>query len=389
MASKTLILGGGFGGLVTATTLRNLLPSDHEIILLEKSQTFTMGTTKTWLMLGKQTRKQIEHPRRGLEKRGVRLHLAQIQKIDAEKREVDTDKGKFAADYLVIALGADYDMNRIPGLAQASEEFYSVNGAERLNSVVKDFSEGELVLLIPAIPFKCPPAPYEGVFLLHDYFVRNNKRVRMNISVYTVEGAPMATAGPEIGNFIKSELAKRNIAYHTQKKTLRVDPDTKKIVFEDGEVKYDLLITIPPHKAPDAVKESGLLDQRGWIPADPKTLRMKDLNKAFAIGDVAVVPLPGRFKSDMPLVLPKAGVFAESEGKVVATQIASEILGKEPSEFDGKGFCYVEMGDMHAFRGDGSFFDLPHPTMKPKVPDMTQYQEKIKWVEDWVKKYVE
>ena len=109
----------------------------------------------------------------------------------------------------------------------------------------------------------------------------------------------------------------------------------------------------------------------------------------IAIGDVSVVTLPGRFKPDAPpLVLPKAGVMADAEGKVVAANISAKLAGRSASKsFEGKGFCYIEMGDMHAIRGDGNFFDMPNPTMGRKVPDMQQYQDKRRWISGWLKEH--
>jgi len=203
----------------------------------------------------------------------------------------------------------------------------------------------------------------------------------------------MSTAGPEIGNYIKGELQKRGIGYHPLRKVERADPDRKVIMFENGSsVPYDLLIAIPPHEAPAAARASGLTSQIGWIPVDPKTLELAaahEAHRVYAIGDVASVTLPGRFQPDTPLVLPKAGVFAESQASVVAKAISSHILGRESTDrFDGKGFCYIEIGNSRALRGDGSFFELPHPVMTPCEPDAAQYAAKKQWVADWIATYL-
>jgi len=387
--TATLILGGGFGGIVTANRLRELLPAEHKIILMDRVGSFHLGATKTWVMLGERTPQQASRPLNSLKQRGIEVLRREVERIDAAKREVVTKQGILRADYLVIALGADYNMDAVEGLAQAAQTFYTMDGAVQLHDTLKEFRGGDLVLLIPRGPFKCPPAPYEGAMLLHHYFHKRGLLDKTRLSFYTVEGRPMATAGPEMGQFIQEELARRNIAYHPQKRTKSVDPAKRTVIFEDGgEARYDLLIAIPPHEAPRAVRESGLTNPSGWIPADPKTLKITsgDTDRVFAIGDVTVIPLPGRFKPDTPLVLPKAGVFAERQGRVVAAQIAARILGKEPAEvFDGTGFCYIEMGDRHAVRGDGFFYELPHPTMSRRVPSMTQFEEKQAWAQSWVK----
>lgn len=392
--TTTLILGGGFGGLVTANTLRSLLPKEHRIVVIDKTPTFALGATKPWVMLGERTTKQIQHSRNALKRRGIEIIQDQIHGIDAMKREIRTERESLRGDHLVIALGADYNMGVVEGLAQTAQTFYTVDGAARLHNTLKTFTGGDLVLLIPRAPFKCPPAPYEGAMLLHHYFRKRGLLDKTRIALYTVENAPMATAGPEMGVFVRGELSKRQIAYHPQKRTKSVDAERKRVLFEDGsEAPYDLLIAVPPHVAPAVVRESGLAGPNGWIPADPKTLAVTGPNVApqvYAIGDVNTVSLPGRFKPDAPLVLPKAGTFADAEGRVVAAQIAAHIRGEAAvAAFEGKGFCYIEMGDRHAVRGDGEFFAMPHPAMQARTPDMMQYENKLAWVSQWLKTNLE
>ncbi len=359
------------------------MPEEHSIILLTKQNTFHIGATKTWVMLGERSRQEVSRTLDGLKARGIDVRIATVQTIDAERKRVQTDAGEFTGDYLVMALGADYDMGQVEGLDQAYE-FFTMEGAEKTRDALKGFQGGDVLLLVSRSPFKCPPAPYEAAFLLHDFFKRRGLLPRTRMAVYTIESRPMATAGPEIGDFVMEELRKREIPYVRQKKAVAVDGRRKVVRFEDGEERnYDLLIAIPPHVAPLCVRSSGLTAPSGWIPVDSKTLR-HELAGVYAIGDVNMVALPGRFQPDQPLVLPKAGVFAEAEGKVVAGNISAEILGKEPRAlFEGKGFCYIELGDKHAMRGDGYFFDLPHPRMERRVPDMTQYEEKQTWVRNW------
>jgi sulfide:quinone oxidoreductase len=196
----------------------------------------------------------------------------------------------------------------------------------------------------------------------------------------------MATAGPEMGNHIKAELAERGIAFHPQKKVVRVDGAARRIAFEDGgEGSYDLLIAVPPHEAPKVVRDAGLVNPSGWIPVDPQTLEVKSPGAAagrmYAAGDVTVVPLPGRYKPDVPLVLPKAGVFAQAHGEVIAHQIAAKLTGAAAgAAFDGIGYCYLETGGGRAVKADGSFFELPNPVMRRQPPDEAQLRDKLDWV---------
>jgi sulfide:quinone oxidoreductase len=387
MGATTVILGAGFGGIVCANQLRRLLPPEHRIVLIDKGSTFSFGAAKTWVAIGGKKVSEIQSPLEPLKRRGIDLVQAEILSLDPKSRSVETSSGSFTGDHLVVALGADMDMGAIPGLKESAHSFYTLDGAVRLSKVLPDFKAGKLLVLVPRIPFKCPPGPYEGAMLLHDYLTHRGLRKNVQLSIATTEPRPMGTAGPAVGDFVMAELRARDIAYLTQKKTVSVDPASKVVNFEDGSsAAFDLLIAVDPHVAPKVVVESGLAKPGAWIPADPKTLSVAGIDGVWAIGDVASVPLPGRFKPDIPLVLPKAGVMADSQGRVVAHHIAAKVLGKPTDEvFNGKGFCFLETGDMHAVKGDGDFFRMPNPTMQTRVPDMTQYEDKKRWMSDWIK----
>lgn len=381
--TKTVILGGGVGGVVTANTLRGFLPDakEHEIVLVEKKKVFQLGATKTWVMLGQKKLEEVQRPLASLRARGISVVEDVVEKIDPIRREVKTAKATLAADYLVVALGADLNAAAVPGLDRA-ETFYTIDGAIRLGGLLKDFKGGEIVILNPRMPIKCPPAPYEVAFLLDHLFKGAGLREKTKLTICTVEPAPMPTAGAKVSSFIKEELAKRGIGYQAGKKIQSVAADRKALVFEDGsETAYDLLITVLPHEAPKVVRDAGLAAAGGWIPVDPKTLKTS-VDRVWAIGDITTVPLPGRYKPDVPLVLPKAAVFAEAHGKVVARQIADQVQGKDSAAaFEGKGFCFVEFGGHHAMGGEGAFFEMPAPKVGTRTPDLSQFEEKLAWAQ--------
>ena len=384
--TRTVILGGGFGGTVAANSLRRLLSAEHEIIVVDESPRFLVGAGKTWIMLGERTYDQISRPRETLLAPGVRFVEATVQKIGLSERTVTLGSGSLNWDHLVIALGAEIDRTKVPGLAEAAHTFYTVEGAQRLKVELERFPGGDVAILIPKLPFKCPPAPYEAALLLHHAFARRGLLGRVRLAIHTVEGAPMATAGPEMGQYIKGELALRGIGFHPQKATARVNGPARLVHFEDGSTaRYDLLITIPPHEAPKVVHDAQLTNPSGWIPVDPLTLHVKQppgARDVYAIGDVTSVPLPGRYRPDVGLSLPKAGVFAEAHGRIAAHRIAASVLGRPPVEvFDGKGYCFLETGDKRAVKAEGSFFDLPHPVMQKRTPDEAQFRDKLDWVE--------
>jgi sulfide:quinone oxidoreductase len=383
-ATTTLILGGGIGGMSAANTLRQLLPSEHGITVVDRSPRYYVGAGKTWVMLGEKTFEQVSRPRSEILAPGIRYLQTVVLGIDLANHAAATESDILRWDHLVIALGADFNLKIIPGLEGEAHTFYTPEGARRLKAVLEHFSSGEIAILIPKVPFQCPPGPYEAAILLAHSFATRGLADKVRISMHTVEGAPMATAGPEMGEYIKSELAGRGIAFHAGKKAVRIDAAVRRMVFEDGsDAPYDLLIVIPPHEAPKPVRDANLTGDSGWIPVDPHTLEAKsaDAGGVYAIGDVTAVPLPGRFKKEVPLSLPKAGVFAEAQGRVAAHQIAGKVTGKKPVEsFDGRGFCYLELGGRLAVKAEGSFFDLPHPVMQKRSPDEAQFREKLEWV---------
>jgi sulfide:quinone oxidoreductase len=386
MSTTTLILGAGFGGLAAARTLRARLPREHRIVLVDRARDFHVGAGQTWVMLGERAPEDVGRPRAALVPAGVERIEAEIARLDPAMRSIETSAGSFTGDHLVIALGAEMDLGAVPGLAAAAHSFFTMDGALRLRDALAAFRGGDLLLLIPRTPFKCPPAPYEAALLLHAHFVARGMRERVNLAVWSVEGSPMGTAGPDVGAMVRAELERRGIAYHPKQRAARVDEAARRVEFDGGaSARYDLLVAIPPHRAPLVVADAGLLAESGWIPADPRTLEVKRERVAshtYAVGDVSSVPLPGRWSPDVPLVLPKAGIFAAQHGEVVAGRIAAAILGGESPVFAGAGFCFIETGDGEALRGDGEFFRTPSPVMRFAAPDAAQREQKLAWVRD-------
>ncbi len=383
--STTLILGGGVGGIVTANTLRTLLPKEHRIALVSKTPSMHLGATQTWVMMGERQPRQVTRSFDALKRRGIDLYDSEVRRINAETREVVTENATLKRDFLVVALGADLNLGAIDGLDRAAESFYTMEGALKLREQLKAWKGGDLVFLNPRMPIKCPPAPYEAAMLIEHDLKRRGLRDQTRMSFYTIEPAPIPTAGPTMGTFVRGALAERNIALHTQKQLKSVDATRKLLTFADGsEVKYDLLIAVPPHEAPRVARDSGLA-RGGWIPVDPRTMKTS-APQVFALGDVTAVPLPGRYKPEAPLMLPKAAVFAEAQGRIVAGQIAAQVLGKEPKElFEGNGFCYLELGDHHAMVGEGNFYATPQPSITMQLPGMAAHDAKRKWVDDWMR----
>ncbi|MBI3596745.1 MAG: NAD(P)/FAD-dependent oxidoreductase [Nitrospirae bacterium] len=381
MASKTiLILGGGIGGHVAANVLRKQIARDHRVILVDRKREYVFSPSLLWLMVGQRRLEQIYRPLDLLSQKGIEVIQAEVTKIALATRTVVAGDRNLAGDYLIISLGAELAPETVPGLREGAHIFYEPSGAEKLWEAVREFSGGRVVLLIAATPFKCPAAPYEAAMLLSDYFRKRGIREEVDLSIYTPEPLPMPVAGPAVGNAVKGMVEAKGIGFHSQMKIASVDAALKELVFENGRrVGYDLLIAIPPHRAPQVVRNSGLLAESGWIPVDAHTLKTR-YEGIYAIGDITTIMLP------VGKPLPKAGVFAHYEAEAVAKNIAAELEGNKPTHvFNGQGYCFLEMGGSRAGFAGGNFYAAPEPRIKLRRPGYHWHWGKILFEKWWLR----
>ena len=310
---------------------------------------------------------------------GVELIQAEVQEIDPERQQVRAGDREIAYDYLVVALGAHLAPEVMPGFSEAAHTPYDLEGATALQSALPGFRGGRVAVLISALPYKCPAAPYEIALLLDDYCRRRGMRDNVEIQVYTPEPMPMGVAGPVVSQAVVAMLEEREIAFNPQLTATRIDPAVNKIIFEGREpAAFDLLVGVPPHVAPRAVRESPLANQSGWVPVDRRTLRA-GYDNVFAIGDVSAVTLA----NGKPL--PKAGVFAHFEAEAVARAIAADVQGRaERHEFDGTGYCWLETGSGVAAFAAGNFYAEPDPVVKLQQPRRIWHLGKVLFEKYWM-----
>ena len=363
MSTKSiLILGGGVGGLVSANELRRRLPRDHKITLVEKNIQHAFAPSFLWLMTGDRKLEQITRPVRELVRSGVEIVHDEVRTIDLANRKVETSTQSLSYDYLLVALGAELAPETIPGLTEAAHTFYTLEGTMKLRDALASFSGGRIAVVVCGMPYKCPGAPHEGAMLIADFFKKRGLRDRVDIHLLTPEPQPMPVAGPELGEAVVQMLHSKRITFHPLHKLAAVNPQTRELSFaEKAAIKYDLLVAIPPHHSPSLVRQAGLANEAGWIPVNRATLATKHEN-VYAIGDITSISIPGRWKPDVPMVLPKAGVFAHAQAEVVAHRIADEINGEiARKEFCGDGYCMLEAGEDLAGFAYGNFFAEPAP----------------------------
>jgi sulfide:quinone oxidoreductase len=354
--TRTLVLGAGFGGIATALGLRRRLGSDHEVLLVDRDEHFLMGLRKLWALVGLGSLSEGRRPRTALEASGIRFLQREIRSVDPTARSVETDQGTVEADRLVVALGARTRPDMVPGLSEHAHDLYDAAAIPELAAALADFDGGEIAIVVAGAPYKCPPAPYEFAMLLDAHLRQRGRRDRTRVTVTTLQPILLPNAGPAGSAWLADRLAERGIDATVGRSVERVEAG--RVLFESGtSAEADLVIAVPPHRPPAVVADSGLALTGPWVQVDPGTLATSH-DGVYAVGDVTTIPLANG------LPLPKAGLFAELQGERVAAAIAAEVRGGEPPPpFDGRGYCFVEMGGDRATRVQGDFFARPEPVI--------------------------
>lgn len=381
MAGKTvLVLGGGIGGVVASNILNNKLGNDADVKIVEKKEVFQFPPSYPWVMLGKRKPEQVQRNLAALRKKGIDVVKGEVSGINLEEQSVQVDGSNLHYDYLIIALGAQYAPERIPGLLENSHHIYDLESALKFQKALQDFDGGTIAIGISSLPFKCPAAPYEVALLLDHYFSKRGLRQRIKIQFFTPEGLPLPSAGPDIGNKTFEFMKSKGIEARFRAKLKEVKPG--EAIFDDGSrISFDLLFAVPPHKCPSSVEKAGLTDQTGWIPVHAETMKTK-YNNVYAIGDVASVSTPSGF---VPY-LPKAGVFAHGQAEVVSNNIVAEIKRKvETRVWDGSGACFLMVGGSRSAFVKGNWFTKPYPTIKFSPPSRVRYIQRVLFEKYWMR----
>jgi sulfide:quinone oxidoreductase len=381
-ATNIVILGGGTGGIVAAHRLRQRLPREHRIVVIDRSSEHMFSSSLLWVMVGNRLEDQISRPLGRLTDKGIEFHQGDIEEIDLDGRLVRTGSTRFNFDYLVVSLGAELAPETVEGFDEMAHDLYDLEGCGRIRSALESFTGGTVGVFIPSMPFKCPAAPYEAALLIEAYCRKKGVRDKTDIHLFTPEHQPMPMAGEGMGTAMAEILGARGIGYHPLYTFEKLRPETREIVSSDGtSTRVDLLLGVPPHRAPEVIRSSGLLGVSGWIHVDPHTLRTEH-DGVYAIGDITGIKLPdGK-------MLPKAGVFAHYQADVVADQIASEIRGsRSNASFDGKGFCWLETGDGRAGFASGRFYDEPEPQVTMYRPRRLWHWSKVAFEWWWLRRW--
>ena len=366
------------GGFTVSSLISKQVGSSAIVTVVEPKERAAFAPAFQWLVFGWRQPEKIQRDHSNLsKKKNVRMVNERVEKIDLKERSIKTQSQTMRYDKLVIALGTEFAVDQVPGLEAYSHTAYSIEGALKLRDALDNFSGGTIALGISRLPIKCPPAPYELALLVEEYFRRAKKRV--DVRFFTPEPQPIPAAGSVIGKQVERLLNSRGIKYLPKLKVAKVEQ--KKVVFDDGsELKFDLLVTTPPHRASQIVRDAGLTDESGWIPVNPHNLATRH-EDVFAIGDITSIETP---HGHAPY-LPKAGVFATGEAEVVANNLAVSITTKgETEEWNGEGSCYLQVGKSESAFLKGAFLSNP-PRLEFHPPRRKWFLEKLRLEKEWLK----
>lgn len=365
-----LILGGGFGGLACANRVRALLP-EASVTVVDRRDRFTVGAAKLWHVVGLRDLADSSRPLEGLDAKGIRYVNAEIHSIDASARSIGTSAGRLHGDYVVVALGAAFARQQAEMLRPPAYNLYDPAAIPDIADALAALQRGRIAICVMGVPYKCPPAPYEAAFLIDEHLRATNRRDAIGMDVYTVQPSPLPVAGEIASARVSAALSERGIGLHPEHKGVTIEGSTAR--FDNGaETSFDLFLGVPAHVPPEVVAQSDLAGAKGWIEPDRTTLATS-FEGVYAMGDCVAIP-------NAVGEVPKAGVFAEAEGLIVAEQIAASEQGGAAPGFDGHGYCFLEFAGGRAAKVVGDFFADPKPDVTFTDPDEETFAAKQRFV---------
>ncbi len=375
--ARVVVLGGGFGGVAAANELRSKLGEGDEVVLVDRTDWFAVGFRKTWALFDPGQWESGTRSLASLQSRGIHFVQGEIEAIEAENRAAVVDGERLEADALVVALGAVEDPDAVPGFEEHGHNPYSVGDLADTSQALQAFKGGRLLVGVIGEPHPCPPAPYEMAYLLREFY--DEREVAVDLGVFTPKPSSLPVAGEAGCMIVEDRLEARRIEFLPNRRALEVKADT--VQFTTASEGYDLLLGIPPHRVPEVVIEAGLTGDSGWVEPDPETMATH-YEGVYAIGDLAYIEMANGKR------LPMAGVFAEAEGQTAAEQIAAHLQGRDPTvEFEGRGGCFLEMGQGEAVLVEGHFKAEPGPQVEVSDPSPQKLEAKRSFESDRLQRW--
>jgi len=355
-----LVLGGGTAGTMVVNTMRPLLPDDEwSITVVEPNQQHHYQPGFLFIPFGIYEPTEIRKPQSSVIRSGVDWVIGEVDRVIPEANTVLLQDGsRLDYDQLVIATGTTPRPDQTPGMDgpewhRSVFDFYTLEGAIALREALASWDGGRLVVHITEMPIKCPVAPLEFVFLADSFFKDKGMRDRVELVYVTpLDGAfTKPIAAQRLGGMLEDRMISVETDYYIE----RVDNDRRMLVsYDEREVPFDLLVTVPLNMGADFVARSGLGDELNYVPVDPGTFLSKNWDNIFALGDAADLPTS------------KAGSVAHFSVEVFAENFLHHVEGEDlPMRFDGHANCFVESGNHKGMLIDFNYDTQPLPGKYP------------------------
>lgn len=355
---RIVILGAGTGGTMMANKLHRELDHDEwEITIIDRNNKHIYQPGLLFIPFQMLKPSDVTKTRSEFLPTGVNFVIGEVTKIDTGSNTVHTEKGKYPYDKLIISSGCRLAPEEIPGMVEGMaknvHDFYTLEGAKRLSKALQNFEGGKIVMHISEMPFKCPVAPIEFVFLADWYF--QEKGIRDKVEIEFVTPLTGMFTKPVATKVFSSAAEDKNINIVTDFAIIEVDHVNNEIESADGSrVKYDLLVTIPPNMGSQVLFDSKITDELCWVNTDKHKLKAVGHDNIYVLGDATNVPTS------------KAGSVTHFESEILTENILAEIAGQEPhADFDGHSNCFIESGYNKAFLIDFNYTQEPLPGKFP------------------------
>ncbi|MDA8416404.1 MAG: FAD/NAD(P)-binding oxidoreductase [Betaproteobacteria bacterium] len=350
---RILIVGGGTAGTILANNLARRLAHELKegkvhITLLSASDKHMYQPGLLYLAVGRMTPDELYRDQASLLEPGIHFHVDPVEHFKLDEKQVTTKSGRMVGyDILVIATGSRMYPEGIPGLAEHAETFYTEASALKMFKRLQSFEGGKVVIAV-GVPHKCPMAPLEITFMLHDYF--KDRGLLDKVSIHYTYPINRVHSLENVAKWAVPEMERLGITYETFFNMKEVDGDKKVVRSEEGsEVPYDLLITIPAHRGMEVLEKNGL-GQNGWLPTHRTRLNLEGYDHVYVIGDTTNIPIS------------KAGSTAHFEADTLGENIAAIVrMGAPVREYDGKVFCFIEAGKDRATYAMFNYQTPPDP----------------------------
>lgn len=372
---QILVLGGGFGGLAAALTLRSLLDDHHRIVVLDRRDHFYMGFAKLWDLAGIRPLADGTRPLHNLENHGIEFVQTTITGIEAADHLVHTTDGTHEADALIVALGAGPAPRHAAMLSgPGAHDLYDGETVPTIRSDLQSLRTGRVLVSILGGPHKCPPAPFEGALIVDQLLRQQGTRDDVEVVMTTPKPITLPVAGVDASKYVADRLADHGIVLLAEHAVAGVAATERTVTFSNGATEpYDVLLGVPANVAPPVVATSDLVGPSGWIEPDRHTMQT-GFEGVYAVGDCVSIPTSNG-------ELPMAGVFAAACGEVAARNVASDLGVGDGARYDGHGYCFLELPGEQVAYVEGNFYADP-PDVTLTEADQEQFRRKQAYESD-------